>query len=421
MHDQAIAWNVTSAADTERSAVGGASGDGAVSRNRGSTDSAPTACHAGNHACNLSAQSDEPSGLARARAISGDRNSWLTVLCEWRVREKSALGMASASQWEKIAHAGVSQWRWRAVAIAPTVVASGLIEWLALGAIFVTITLYPFGLIGEREPERDLYRAVILNILLTGSAVASVGLLQRAWWNGKLLWFWAPQDWGGPLLAQAPRASGPFVDPDHFANYLAMVLPLTIITSLFHLKIVQPEKRANLRLAAVIGSLIMGFALLFSLSRAGWASAIVGIGVALMCASRVAREMAASRTIAKFRISPALLIPIAIAASVAIMLFFAGSRGREAIDARLNPAHNSMYYRPTVWRDTLKLIGDFPLFGVGLGCWPEFFPHYRRPPWSPFFFREAENDYLQLIAEIGLLGASAGELAGDQAGAGIQP
>jgi len=158
-------------------------------------------------------------------------------------------------------------------------------------------------------------------------------------------------------------------------------------------------------LAAVIGSLIMGFALLFSLSRAGWASAIVGVGVALMCANRAAREMSASRTIAKFRISSALLIPIAIAASVAIMLFFAGSRGREAIAARLNPAPNSMYYRPTLWRDTLKLIGDFPLFGVGLGCWPELFPHYRRPPWSPFFFREAENDYLQLIAEIGLLGA----------------
>jgi hypothetical protein len=155
------------------------------------------------------------------------------------VREKSAPGMASASQWEKIAHAGVSRWRWRAVAIAPTVVASGLIEWLALGAIFVTITVYPFGLIGEREPERGLYRAVILSILLTGSADAIVGLLQRAWWNGKLLWFWAPQDWGGPLLAQAPRASGPFVDPDHFANYLAMVLPLAIMASLVPLKIVQ--------------------------------------------------------------------------------------------------------------------------------------------------------------------------------------
>ncbi len=42
---------------------------------------------------------------------------------------------------------------------------------------------------------------------------------------------------------------------------------------------------------------------------------------------------------------------------------------------------------------------------MGLGCWPELFPHYERPPWIQFFFRRPENDYIQLAAETGLVGA----------------
>jgi tetratricopeptide (TPR) repeat protein len=50
------------------------------------------------------------------------------------------------------------------------------------------------------------------------------------------------------------------------------------------------------------------------------------------------------------------------------------------------------------------MIRDFPLLGVGLGAWAEIFPRYQRPPWSPEIYREAHNDYLELMAEMGILG-----------------
>ena len=58
------------------------------------------------------------------------------------------------------------------------------------------------------------------------------------------------------------------------------------------------------------------------------------------------------------------------------------------------------------WRDSLWMIRDFPIFGVGLGCWPELFPHYQSPPWMSFYFRRPENDYIQLIAETGMAGTA---------------
>jgi tetratricopeptide (TPR) repeat protein len=53
----------------------------------------------------------------------------------------------------------------------------------------------------------------------------------------------------------------------------------------------------------------------------------------------------------------------------------------------------------------LQIPADFPLLGVGLGAWPEIFPHYQSPPWSTNARpREAHNDYLQLLSEMGALG-----------------
>ena len=50
------------------------------------------------------------------------------------------------------------------------------------------------------------------------------------------------------------------------------------------------------------------------------------------------------------------------------------------------------------------MVRDFPVFGVGLGAWPELFPRYQRPPWQLTFYREAHNDFLEMLAEVGVVG-----------------
>ena len=60
--------------------------------------------------------------------------------------------------------------------------------------------------------------------------------------------------------------------------------------------------------------------------------------------------------------------------------------------------------RLTVWRDTVRIAADFPLFGTGYGTFAEIYPMYRSPEVRKFY-RHAHNDGLQAIAEGGIAGA----------------
>src|SRR5260370_27878548 len=60
--------------------------------------------------------------------------------------------------------------------------------------------------------------------------------------------------------------------------------------------------------------------------------------------------------------------------------------------------------RISAWKGGFSLIRDFPIFGVGLGGWPEIFERYQLPPWQDLFFSQAHDDYIQLFAETGIVG-----------------
>jgi O-antigen ligase len=58
--------------------------------------------------------------------------------------------------------------------------------------------------------------------------------------------------------------------------------------------------------------------------------------------------------------------------------------------------------RLDAWRDGWDVVRDFPLFGTGLNTYPDamLFYQQRNPG---FFVAQAHNDYLQVLAEGGLL------------------
>jgi O-antigen ligase len=63
--------------------------------------------------------------------------------------------------------------------------------------------------------------------------------------------------------------------------------------------------------------------------------------------------------------------------------------------------------RAQIWRDTVELIKAYPLTGSGLGTYESaFYPFKRVAPMNTVDY--AHNDYMQVMAEMGLIGFAVG-------------
>jgi O-antigen ligase len=65
--------------------------------------------------------------------------------------------------------------------------------------------------------------------------------------------------------------------------------------------------------------------------------------------------------------------------------------------------------RAAVWAAAVRIAGDHPLLGTGLGTFGGVFPRYR-PLAIQSAYTHAHQDYLQWLAETGVLGGLAGAL-----------
>ena len=296
--------------------------------------------------------------------------------------------------------------KWRALSFEPAVTRSGMLKALAYAALFLLIALYPFGAEDDPHAEERFCRMIFGLVLAMGAVVAFLGLMNWASWNGKILWFFVPLDWEGPHLAFALRATGPFVNPDHFANYLALILPLALVGALLRIDLVPRASASLVRMASMAVAFMVLCAIVLSLSRGGWISSALSVGalVAMFFLQPAHRRAAFARLTDTRTLR---LIALGAAGLFVFALMLIGPSGRNLADVRLAETVStglSLSERGMLYRRTIAMIHDFPLFGVGMGAWGELFTRYVSPPWSQFFYyRETHNDYLQFAAESGLL------------------
>ena len=294
---------------------------------------------------------------------------------------------------------------WRTVTMAPSTTRTGLVKLVAYAGLFALLVNYQFERRRADDDDSGFYRMIVIAISSTATAVSLIALVQGEWWNGKVLGILIPYDW---VVARPEihHAGGPFVDPDHLANYLAMVLPLTVAGAIARNSTVRGTRQVMFRVSCCCALLIISAALMLTLSRGGWLGAVSGLSVFVwLMRARVGASCAfigRSFRVASAAVFFAGIIAVGVIASIVI-----GAAGRNRIDTRLEQTmvhQTSLTERAMLWQDSLGMVRDFPILGVGLGCWPELFPRYHRPPWRRGRFLEAHNDYLQIVAETGLIG-----------------
>ena len=242
---------------------------------------------------------------------------------------------------------------------------------------------------------RDIERMLKWIAAITG-AMAVFGLVQWVASNGKFFWFY---DY--PLTDTHQRIKGAFTNRNHFAEFMALGCAPLLLWTLKTLEQRSVSARNFGRRSArnnkdtLLGGLLllMGvlvFAALFSLSRGGTVALCMSLTVVLSLLLRAGQL--SGKVVG-------ILLGMALVAGSLFLMF-----GTEKVANRLDNWESDE--RLAVWDANLKIVCDFPLFGTGLGSHAEACPIYYDPPYGEVEFTHAENSYLQVASECGLLGLS---------------
>jgi putative inorganic carbon (hco3(-)) transporter len=260
-----------------------------------------------------------------------------------------------------------------------------LFKWIALAGFF--FFLLRWNSLGRRSSIPGRLMTVIM---LVGVAESLYGIVEFFSGHRHVLYL--------DRSSGMSSVMGTFINRNYFAGYLLMVIPLTV-GFLFSRQARRLRRVAGWRrrLSDLDGkSLLIGYcivvmiiALLFSASRMG----IISLLLSFTIITLLFRDSDRGETFST-----------SLAMTATIALVWAGTIGLDAVISRFFEPPESLWGRWEIWRDTWKIVKDFPLFGSGLGTFAQVFPGYRAI-YIEAFFTHAENDFLQLASEVGLVGA----------------
>ncbi len=245
------------------------------------------------------------------------------------------------------------------------------------------------------SPRR--FRLIVRTLIIFGFLLALFSMMQHFLNPRQIYWLREP-DQAEPF--------GPFINRHHFAGYMELMVALPL--GLLLAGAVPRDRMLLYGFAAAM----MGFSLILTNSRGGIIS-LVALVFFLVAISSVGwrrrgrEEASATRggraRAAMTRAGIALAILVTLFGGV---LFFGGEESLTRLIGSVNtndPTTGRLHF----WRGTWEIIKDYPLLGAGLGSFSVAYPRYDTAN-GYFRLEQAHNDYLQVLADAGILGAALG-------------
>ncbi len=260
-------------------------------------------------------------------------------------------------------------------------------------AMLLSLTVFLAG--ATRAMSANGVATIAIGIGIAGTLVAVVGIIQRPLYGGLIYGFWKPQMEGG-------NPFGPFVNKNHFAGWMMMALSLTLgylcgrlVVALrsvkpgLHNRIVWLGSADASQIVLLAGAvLVMALAQVLTFSRSGILCLFASVGVT--------GWFVAHRRHAAGRVALRAYLVLVIVATV-------GWTGIDAVGGRFREAVNGYaIHRMEPWLDAMSVSRAFAPFGSGLNTYGTATLFYQTHDRS-VHYAEAHNDYLQLLAEGGLL------------------
>jgi len=219
-------------------------------------------------------------------------------------------------------------------------------------------------------------------LAIAGFLIAGMGIAQYLTADGRLYWTWKLENGG--------RMFGPYVNRNHFAGLMELWCPLALGMALV------PGHRLAQRWFWSALALVMGGAVMLSGSRGGAISlGLAVVAFALLVAGQQAGKRAVIWLLAAMFLTGGLVLAL--------------ERGEllQRYESVLRPnqfqQEDAAAYRIAAWKDTFRLIRETPVLGSGLDTFATRFPAARSFA-TDLIWTHAHNDFLQFLAETGVIG-----------------
>jgi O-antigen ligase len=274
----------------------------------------------------------------------------------------------------------------RALSLQPESTAVALGLFLAFALLFVGTT----SLLSRIGAESFINALVILGVV-----AAFAGIIQKSFGTETIYGLWTPLEGRDPF--------GPFVNKNHFAGWMLMVLPVAL--GLFcsgvarGMRGVKPGVRermlwfsspeANKLVLLALAASVMLLSLVLTFSRSGLLAATATVVLIGLFFLRSTSSSGAKAVLAGFLV-------------LMIVGIFAWA-GTDAISQRLAQLDfDELSGRRGAWEDAWNVARRFPLTGTGSNTYGTAMLLYQENNTAEHF-SSAHNDWLQIAAEGGLL------------------
>jgi O-antigen ligase len=237
-------------------------------------------------------------------------------------------------------------------------------EYVAYGMLFFVAT--------QIAVDERASKLIVLGFCIFGSAVALFAICQNLSSSPNIYWLRPPNT--------DASIFGPYINHDHYAGLMEMLMPLALVLSLSSLL------QGGQRILAAFGAVVMAGSIILSLSRGGAISAVAEVLALLWITHK----------------SPGLeLTRIRVLLIVVAVISFLGLIGSPVMWRHLGHLQDAL--RLDILKDSLRMFTEKPIIGWGLGTFPTVYPAFRSF-YTTFFINAAHNDYAQALVETGAVG-----------------
>ncbi|MBM3297516.1 MAG: hypothetical protein FJY83_07935, partial [Candidatus Aminicenantes bacterium] len=252
----------------------------------------------------------------------------------------------------------------------------------------------------DRFRKMERLAAVVVGL---GAFQALYGLFELSREEPRLLFY--------KKLINLDSVTGTFVNRNHLAGYLEMIIPLALGLLIARIGFFSPatrgargdlgeifsqfsRKSVALNIGLIAAAAVMAVAVVKSQSRAG---VFLVIFTFLLLLEMILFHLTYSgegRRLARNLLTVSFLI----------VLLFSLAAGMSAVMDRFY-ADDTVFKdgRTLFWENIFPMVGDYPVFGTGLGTFASAYPVYDRTG-GEMRLTHAHNDYLELMSETGILG-----------------